>query len=98
VAPYARSTPDGARADLNEAIAQLRATGSYTSLAARLDSLGVLEVDNGDLPAAQVYLQEAVTIADVLALPRFRCGVHTNLGYLAIMRADPSRAFQSGSK
>ncbi len=79
--------PDGARADLSEAIAQFRATGSYTSLAGRLDSLGVLELDNGDLEAAQVYLHEAVAIADSLALPRFRWGVHTNLGYLAIMRA-----------
>jgi hypothetical protein len=85
--------PDGARADLSEAIAQFRATGSYTSLAAQLDSLGVLEPENGDLEAAQVYLHEAVAIAAALALPRFRWGVHTNLGYLAIMRADPGRAF-----
>ncbi len=51
---------------------------SYTSLAAQLDSLGVLELENDDLEAAQVYLQEAVAIADALALPRFRWGVRTN--------------------
>lgn len=39
--------PDGARADLSEAIAQFRAMGSYTSLAAWLDSLGVREPENG---------------------------------------------------
>jgi hypothetical protein len=36
--------------------------------------LGVLELENDDLEAAQVYLQEAVAIADALALPRFRWG------------------------
>jgi hypothetical protein len=38
----------------------------------------VLELENDDLEAAQVYLQEAVAIADALALPRFRWGVRTN--------------------
>jgi hypothetical protein len=85
--------PDGARADLSEAIAQFRATGSYTSLTARLDSRGVLELENGDLEAAQVYLHESVAIADALALPRFRWGVHTNLGYWRSCAQTPAEHF-----
>ena len=70
--------PDGAGADLSEAIAvpgngQLHQPGRAAGL-----PLGVLELENGDLEAAQVYLQEAVAIADALALPRFRWGVRTN--------------------
>ena len=55
--------PEGAQADLSGAIAQSRATGTDTSLAARPDSLGVLELENGDLEAAQVYLHVAVTLS-----------------------------------
>ncbi len=85
--------PDGARDDLSEAIAQCRATGSSgVMLASWLDSLGVLELENGNLDAAQPYLEEAVSISDPLALPRFRWSIRTNLGHLAIMRADHSRA------
>ena len=70
--------PDGAGADLSEAIAvpgngQLHQPGRAAGL-----PLGVLELENDDLEAAQVYLQEAVAIADALALPRFRWGVRTN--------------------
>ena len=68
--------PDGAGADLSEAIAvpgngQLHQPGRAAGL-----PLGVLELENDDLEAAQVYLQEAVTIADALALPgsRLRSG------------------------
>jgi len=65
--------PDGAGADLSEAIAvpgngQLHQPGRKAGLP------GVLELENDDLEAARVYLQEAVAIADALALPRFRWG------------------------
>jgi len=55
--------PDGARVDLNEAIAQFRATGNDTSLAARLDSLGMLELGNGDLQAALVGSTSPLALA-----------------------------------
>jgi len=58
--------PDGAGAELHQ-------PGRAAGL-----PLGVLELENDDLEAAQVYLQEAVAIADALALPRFRWGVRTN--------------------
>ncbi len=84
--------PDAARADLSEAIAHLRAMGRGARLAGTLDSLGVLELEKGNLDAAQPHLEEAVSISDALSLPTFRWSIRTNLGHLAIMRADLGKA------
>jgi hypothetical protein len=67
--------------------------GSYTSLAPRRASLGVLELENDDLKAVQVYLPRGRGHRRRTRAAEIPLGVRTNLGYLAIMRADPGRAF-----
>jgi predicted ATPase/class 3 adenylate cyclase len=86
---YFRATrdPEGARTDLDEAVAQFRSSGDAERLASTLNTLGIMELENNNLDAARLHFEEGRNIARVASIDEFMLTT-MNLALVALLQGE----------
>ncbi len=77
--------PAGARADLTEAAQRCAHLGDLVAVANNLNSLGALELEQGNLDAARRHLEDGLASSPS---PTTRAGLEQNLAQVAILQGD----------